>query len=148
MTITNRSGNVFAATIGRRVVELKNMTKAVWQESMIELIYRMQLPVNAGGRMPVRTGFLRSSLRVSTSRIAIAKMRRPGDGPYTWDISSAAAFIRAQKVGVTLRIGYLAEYVYKMEYGVGDRPGYGFQRLAVQMWPTIVKNKVAEIKAR
>lgn len=148
MTTTSRSGSAFAASVGRWTIRMKDMTKIVWQESLIELVRRMQNPVSVGGRMPVRTGFLRSSLRFSTSPIAIASVQRPGPGPYSWAIDDFVAFVKTVKMGQQVYLGYIAKYIYLVEYGHGNVPGYGFQRLAVQAWPSIVKNKVAEIRSR
>lgn len=147
MAVLRRNGNEFAADVGDYVVRMKDLTKLVWQESMLELVRRMQMPLSSGGRMPVVTGFLRASFRISTSPIAIGTRERPGPGPYGWSIDEVVGQVRAFKVGQRVYMGYEAIYADRIEYGAGSFPGYAFQRLAVQLWPVIVQQTFARLSA-
>lgn len=136
----NRSGNVFAAEIGRWTVDMKGYTKRVWQLSVLQLAHIMNLPEGRGGNMPVRTGFLRSTLVASTSPIAIASAERPDDrGPYVYNPVAVERVVMGAKVGERLYIGYLADYVWAAEFGTRNYAGHAFQRLAVQRWDGIVQ---------
>jgi hypothetical protein len=138
----NRAGNAFALEVGLHVLELKNFTKKVWQESVIRLMDEMQLPVGAGGNMPVQTGFLRSSLQVGLLPVAENSMSRPSKtGSYEWDSSFSHDVVRQSKVGETIYMGYAADYAAKAEFM------HGFQRLAVQNWPAIIRETVNDLRS-
>lgn len=142
MASINRSGNVFGAIVGEWTLEMKNYTKAVWQESAIAFMYWMQTPVNRGGRMPVVTGFLRASLMVSVSALSFMAWHKPSeDQSYVWFPTEAENTIRSARVGSTIHFMYQAVYTNRMEYTMG----YGFQRLAVQAWPTIVQQVIQRL---
>jgi|SRR6478609_12002539 len=146
MAVIRRSGNVFAAVVGEWVLEMKGYTKAVWQESAIAFMYYMQLPVLRGGRMPVRTGFLRASLMVSTSPISYAALNNPNENStYVWFPTEAENMIRSAAVGSTIYFMYQAVYANRMEYGDTHIMGYGFQRLAVQAFPSIQDQVIARL---
>jgi hypothetical protein len=143
---TQRSGNRFAADVGVWTVQMKNLTKRVWQESVLDLIRIMQTPVGQGGNMPVKTGFLRSSLMVSTSLVPVAEIRRPEKGPFVYFPAEVESTVMGAHVGEHIYIGYTAEYANYAEYGNGSYPGHGFQRLAVQQWPFIVDAAIARVR--
>lgn len=143
MASLNRSGNAFAAAVLEWTIEMKDYTKKVWQESFISFVYYMQRPMHEGGHMPVRTGFLRASLMVSTSPIAWMRSKRPDDrGPYVWFPTEMESVVRSARVGETLHTMYQAEYAMVIEYDY-----YMFQRLAVQAWPMIVEQTKARLSA-
>lgn len=144
MATINRSGNQFAAIVLDWTIDMKDYTKKVWQESFIQFVYFMQRPTEQGGNMPVKTGFLRSSLMVSTSPLAWSRTRKPDTGffQYTWFPTEMETTVRSAKVGQTLYCMYQAEYASVIEYEY-----YMFQRLAVQMWPTIVEQVKARLSA-
>lgn len=117
----------------------------------------MQTPVGAGGNMPIDTGFLRASLRVGVAPIALATMTNPGKGKVAYDESAYAVSLSRVQIGDIVSARYLANYARRMEMGfVGEdsagreynQKGYGFVRLAVQRWPSIVKRVCAELKSR
>lgn len=127
-----RKGGDFEARIGRYTVQMKDRVKGVWKQSIIQLVDTMQ------ARVPVRTGFLRSSLMASTAATPIANLKRPGNGPFAWDRSQVTSVINSLKVGQKVFIAYRANYTKYAENGTAYYPGHGFQRLAVQSWPSIV----------
>lgn len=147
-TYTNRYGNSFALEIEEWTIEAKNYTKRVWQNSVLDFVEYMQLPVYVGGNMPVLTGFLRSSLLCSTSPVAAGTMEKPGGDTmsFDWDPSDVESVILGAKVGQTLYMGYGAVYAGVAEYGGPDRPARGFQRLAVQEWPEILADNIARLR--
>jgi hypothetical protein len=129
-----RTGNYFAAQIAEEVVQLKDFTKKVWQESLLELVWRMQRTTFNGGHMPIRTGWLRSSLMVSTAPVPSKSMKKPSeDMSYGWAMTEVFPIIKNARIGETIYMGYGAPYVDVQELR------YGFQRLAIQSWPTIVE---------
>ncbi|WP_416355556.1 HK97 gp10 family phage protein [Aureimonas phyllosphaerae] len=103
-----------------------------------------------GGRLPVDTGFLRASLRASTTAPPpIDSQFVPADGKkYAFDESSIEAVIAGAEIGQTLYFGYTAAYARAMEYGSGGGPAYAFVRTVAQKWPSIVDAKAAELKGR
>lgn len=143
----NRSGAVWAAQIGEWTVQTRDFTKRVWQRSCIRLVYYMQMPASMGGNMPVDTGFLRSSLRASTSPVAIATVRHPGGRGFLYFPNRIEDVIMGITMGRTLFMGYEAEYANVIEYGGRHTPARGFQRLAVQRWSAIVDSVIAEMKS-
>lgn len=134
MVVLRRTGNIFAAQVGRDVLELKDYTKRVWQESLLDFVMRMQRPVGGGGSMPVLTGFLRASLMVSTSPVPVLSFKKPtGEWSFGWSMSDVFPVIKSLKLGDTAYFGYGAEYANVLELR------YGFQRLAIQSFPSIVE---------
>ena len=139
MAVLKRVGQEFAAEIGQFTVSMKDVTKRYFHESVILLCEIMQTPKSRGGRMPVLYGFLRSTLMVSTSPIALGTMKRPVDEPiYLYFPNRTEDEIRKARPGQTLYIGYGAEYADAQEYGWDGHPGNAFQRMAVQQWPMIL----------
>lgn len=140
MAITVRNANAFVADVGRQVLEMKGYTKRVWQMALIRFAEYMNMPVDRGGNMPVRTGFLRSTLMASTSPLAIASLERPdADGPYPYFPTKVERIIMGARVGEKIYLGYLADYVWYAEYGGRNYAGHAFIRLAVQQWPSMVE---------
>lgn len=149
MVVVSRSGNEFGVFVKEWTVQMKDYTKRVWADSVDDLVDEMQRPIDYGGRMPVVSGFLRSSLMISTSPVSLLPYSAKVSGRfYPWDGGAEIrSFLESQRVGTTVYLGYQAPYADKLEYGTGDRPGYGFQRLALQNWPAIVQRNVTRLRA-
>lgn len=142
MAVIRRAGQAFAAIVGAHCIDMKDRTKRVWQESVIELCHIMNTPIMRGGNMPVRYGFLRSSLMASVSPLPFGTESRPVDEPiYMWFPNRLEAVVMSAKVGQKLFIGYMADYAYVQEFR------YGFVRLAAQRWPEIVARTEQRIMA-
>ena len=129
----------FQATVDAWVLKTRNRLENVVKQSAQDVIETMQLPVQKGGNMPVKTGFLRSSLRITIGGPATGLLDRPADYNYpdaedrTYELTILGA-----KLGDSIYAVYLANYAASQEYGSGTREGKGFRRLAAQQWPQIV----------
>ena len=109
----------------------------------------MQTPVARGGNLPVDTGFLRASLRVTLGdTLAPATAKPDGPGVFTYDPSTVQLTLIASKPADVITAAYGANYARFQEYGARGRPGRRFVALAAQQWPAIVAQVAAEAKAR
>lgn len=130
----------FAATIGDWVEQTENAAEMIFKESSQRMLAGAQTPVEAGGSMPVDTGFLRGSLTVGiNSEPADVTTVRSGDA-YVLEIAPA-------EWGDTLLARWTAAYAAPVEYGAKGRAGRGFARQAAQRWVEIVRQVEAEAKA-
>ena len=112
---------------------------------------RIAGPVQAagdGGAMPVDTGFLRASVRISKEApIPIDKSARPVEGQsYSYSESAITLAILSAEIGEKLYVTYTASYARAVNYGAGSRPGYHFVDLAAQRWPQIVSANCAKLQ--
>lgn len=150
-------GLSFDAQVTKWVQQTKQRQEAVFRESIQRLIEEMQTPVGQGGNMPIDTGFLRASLRLGIGPLSIAMVSNAGKTSTSYDAGVYAVTISKIKLGEVASARYIANYARRIEMGfVGEdslgrsykQKGYGFVRLAVQRWPTIVRQVCAELKGR
>jgi hypothetical protein len=139
----HRSGNEFAAEVLEETIELVGYTTRVWKGSILRFVEFMQRPRSAGGNMPVRTGFLRASLLASTAPIEGGTQRHPGGESYAWNMRQVFGVVNRMRPGDQCYFAYEAEYADAVEYGFKNRPAAGFQRLAIQAWPSLVAAEIA-----
>lgn len=121
---------------------------AVFQQSAQDVIIKMQTPKAKGGRMPVKFGFLRSSLQVTLNTPYRGFIQRTGEGPYRWDETQVSLTINDAVIGDTVYAAYAANYAIHREYGTRYSAGDFFVRSAAQTWPQIVENNVRKLRAR
>jgi len=140
----------FAATVGEWAEDVKGAIEAIWRESIQAVEAEAQKPRGAGGRMRIKTGFLRASLMASTSMMPpISPTSKPVDGQtYAYTGQEVSAVINGAKLGQTIFMGYTAAYAAHREYGARGQPPDAFVRTAAQKWPQIVAAKEAELKGR
>lgn len=119
--------------------------QAAFAISASEVLRIASVPKAQGGRMPVDTGNLRSSVIASTE----GKTGQVGG-------SDPALVFALMKVGQTVWVGWTAAYAMRMEYGfrgadklgrVYDQQGNHFLSTAVQQWPQIVDGAVRQAQA-
>lgn len=129
----------FTAKIDAWVKKTKSRRDNVVKSSIQELIIRMNQSNKLGGNMPVKTGFLRSSLRVSIGTPTTGLISRPSDYNYPdREDTTYTLTIAGMPIGETIYAVYIASYAAAREYGTANSPGSGFRRLAVQQWQSIV----------
>jgi hypothetical protein len=58
----------FGVELGRNIVRAKKASHEVIALSLQQTVTLAQLPIYQGGRMPILTGFLRSSIRIQLMR--------------------------------------------------------------------------------
>jgi hypothetical protein len=139
----------FAAQVSAFVAETKERMDLVHKESTSRVISLMQMPVGAGGNMPVDTGFLRASLVAGIGKVSEPTRRPPEtDAPVSWDASAIDLVIMAASITDPIEARYTAVYARKAEYGGENRPARRFVALAAQQWPRIVNEVCVEAQAR
>lgn len=108
----------FSAQISDRVAAYQKRLEATLKASAQDVADEITLPVAKGGRMRVKTGFLRSSLMASTASMpSINPDGRPVEGEtYDLDASSIEAVIIGAKLGDTIYLGFTAAYARPREY--------------------------------
>ena len=124
----------FTEQVDKWIGKVKRNQVYIFKESTKDLINAMQKPTMEGGRMPVITGFLRASLRVSLRGISGRTINvKDKNRTYKWDAEHAYSVIeRVEKPTQKISIYYAAAYAEIAE------SRYGFMRLARQKWPTFV----------
>ena len=132
----------FTRSVKGFVTRTKANAETVWREAVKEVVEQAQLPRGAGGNMPVKTGYLRASIRASRSGVPSPI---PGSRPlpsttYSYRRSQVHGIIDRTEYGNTIYIGWTAEYAEIQEHRTG------FMRLAAQNWQSIVKRIAAEHK--
>lgn len=135
--MTQRS---FSATVSERVATYRRRLNATFKASAQDLVEEVTRPVAQGGRMRVDTGFLRSSLRASTSSMPLIQQdARPKEGAtYTPEDGAIEAVILGARLGSTLYFGFTASYARPREYQDA------FVRSAAQQWQQIVNRNAAK----
>lgn len=121
--------------------------------------------------VPVDTGYLRASLRVSLQSmpqlesddsikadLTEAGAAFAGSRGQVPDRSRRAGFfqpdehyaltIRQARLGDTVYARYTASYALFVEYGTSRMPGRGFVARAAMQWPAIVQQVTSEMKGR
>lgn len=135
----------FSASVSAWAAETQRRTEAVFKDSAQRLVKEVLTPVAEGGNMPVKTGFLRSSLRGSTETMPKVgdATATPAEGMfYAPDFGEIGLTIAGAKLGDTLYLGFTANYA---PYVNAKRQ---FIDLAAQRWPQIVTESCQAAQAR
>ncbi|NNV11942.1 MULTISPECIES: HK97 gp10 family phage protein [unclassified Roseobacter] len=138
----------FTATLERWSDKAIRNFVLVRNQSAQDVIEIMQRPVAQGGRMRVKTGFLRNSLVVSTDEMAtINPNAKPGSGQeYSFSIGEASSTILGASMNDTIYAGYTAAYAAAREYGArGQGPDF-YVRGAAQEWPDVVARNARRLR--
>jgi len=143
----------FTAQIEAWALKVEGAIEAVFRESVQELVEQAdqlltqmvyETPPAASGYK--RTGFLRSSVQISTASMPLAN--RPQGTPDTGYMAEIEAQIEGAEVGVTLYVGWTANYSGFVHYGANGTPPKPWVSLVAQRWQQIVDAKAAELKSR
>lgn len=120
----------------------------VFQQSFEDTVTYMQKPVAKGGNMPVDTGFLRNSLRVTLNApdAAAGTLPKPADGSKGVYIDPSVT-ISSAKLTDTIYATYLANYAVHQEYGSNGRAGRAFVRQAALQFPKLVFQNVKKSRS-
>lgn len=140
----------FEAQVSKWVAQTKERVETIVKESAQRVIAEAQKPVGQGGRMRVKTGFLRASGQASTTSmptISANASHVAGQG-YDYSDAAIALVIAGARMGQTLYFGYTANYAAAREFGARGQTPDAFVRSASQMWPQIVKQVSREALAR
>ncbi|ACL61752.1 HK97 gp10 family phage protein [Methylobacterium nodulans] len=140
----------FQSQVSEWVRQTEERLTAVFRESAQRVISDMQ------SRVPVDTGFLKSSLQVSTDAPVPADRKPPPGAAPAYNPTAATLAIAGAEIGDTLYASYSAVYARRVNYGfVGtdslgrtyNQAGRHFVGLAAQRWPQIVAEVCAELQA-
>lgn len=162
----------FAATVDEWTRRQKGGVENVFKQSVQDVIIAMQTPgwsvagtkhaiagggkgkqtavgaVGKGGNMPVDTGFLRSSLRITIGQPATGLIDREDNVLNAqWDEErSYRMTIGNAPLDQSIYAVYLAKYAAHVEYGTRYMPARGFRRLAAQRWQEFVNKNIEKAK--
>jgi hypothetical protein len=147
----------FAASVDQFATKTKTKIERVFTEAAVAVVDNMQTigislayPSGQGGYLPVDTGWLQNSIRVSfVSMPQIDPNSFPPEGAGSglglhlirWNEEITFAEIRAAEIGQTIFVGYTAAYAAYQEYASPSIKG--FVRKAAQRWPQIVEQIAA-----
>lgn len=134
--------DTFEADIGEWARKVQGAELLIFQEAAQELVSQMTALV------PVDTGFLRSSLRASTSAMPVMSLDNPGAGAFTLDAGEITLVIAGADIGDTIYLGYTANYGAYVHYGANGRAGRPWVAMVAQRWQSIVNEKSAEVRSR
>jgi len=119
------------------------------RESAQRVIEDANTPKAKGGRMPVDTGFLRSSGLASTQSMPqIRADARPGSAAHYRAGEAYSLVIAGWNGKSPLYYGWTASYAAHVEFGTYKMAPSAFMRGAAAKWGAIVKQVEREAKAR
>ena len=133
--------STFAAAVGEWARKVEGATELVFKEAAQELVTQLNTLV------PVDTGFLRASLRASTSAMPVLSLKNPG-GSFSVDPGEITLVIAGAEDGDTIYLGYTANYGAHVHYGANGRPGRPWVDMVAQRWASIVTDKSEEVRKR
>lgn len=133
----------FAAQIDAWTKQTQARMLAVYKGSVQEFVSRAQ------SRIPVDTGFAKSSLRGSTESMPLIDDSARGNPlhSYSFDFSSIVLQINDLKLGQTFYLGWTANYVPYLEWGHSQQAPSGFIGVTALEWPQIVNGEITKAKA-
>lgn len=134
--------STFAASVGEWARKVQGATELVFKESAQELVTQLNTLV------PVDTGFLRASLRASTTSMPVLSLKNPGGGSFNVDAGEITLVIAGAEEGETIYLGYTANYGAHVHYGANGRPGRPWVDMVAQRWGSIVAEKSEEVRKR
>ena len=147
----------FDAQVSAFAKKTEERMRAVFQTSVQRVVEEMTRPVGDGGNMPVVTGFLRASLRVTIGNAAFATVGNPEKKITPFNGQAYDLVISTARIGDTISAVFIANYAQRIENGFSgqdasggehSRGGRHFVKLAAQRWPTIVRQACVELKTR
>lgn len=131
----------FSATIGDWAKNIQGAEEVVFKEAVQDLVTELN------SLAPVDTGFLRASLRASTTAMPVLSLDNPG-GTHTLDAGSIELVILGADITDKIYLGYTAKYGAHVHYGANGRPGRPWVLMAAQRWPQIVQTVATRVKGR
>lgn len=143
----------FTAEIEAWALKVEGAIEAIFRESVQELVEQAdglltqmvyeQPPASSGYK---RTGFLRSSVKISTASMPLAN--RPQGAPETGYMAEIEVQIVGAEVGETIFIGWTANYAGYVHYGANGVAPRPWVSMVAQRWQAIVDAKAGELKSR
>lgn len=122
----------FITQIDNFVIKSEDRLLAVVKEAIAETADEVQTPKAKGGKMPVRSGFLRSSGLGAVNKIPSGPTRGDPSLTYQWSGNSIELELEKLQIGDTFTFGWTAVYA-------GVQEVYnGFLDSALQNWQSKV----------
>lgn len=119
-------------------------------EGAFDLLFReaaQELASELNTLVPIDTGFLRASLRASTTDMPLLTRENPG-GPLPDNMAEIVLVIAGAQAGDVLYLGYTANYAAHVHYGANGRPGRPWVAMVAQRWQQIVATVAARVRTR
>lgn len=140
----------FAASVGDWCKGVEGAVEAIIKMSLQDVVSEMQKVVGEGGRMRIKSGFLRASLLGSAAAMpSIDPNARPVPGQtYVYTGEQVELTIAGLTLGQPFYAGYTASYAAAREYGARGQAPDAFVRTAAQGWQQIVAKREAELMRR
>lgn len=142
----------FTAQLDQFRTRTKEQMKAVLQQSVQDVLEEASRPEALGGRMPVKTGFMRNSLVSELNGSTSWPVTKPGqDGGAPHYLLTIAQM----EPGDIARFAWTAAYAARMENGfVGqdskgrtfNQQGRHFVEAAAAQWPQFVARNIGKLK--
>jgi len=134
----------FTAQVDDFIAKSKKNTLILIQQSVQDVVNDAQTPVKQGGRMRIKTGFLRWSGQGSLNGMPTGPSRGElkEDNSYQYEASLTSLKINEMTIGSTFHFGWTANYAKYRE--LHD----GFLETSLQNWSQIVAKNTEEIRKR
>lgn len=126
--------------VGGWAQDVLGAVETIFKESCQELVTQLNALV------PVDTGFLRNSLRASTTAMPVLSLAN--NGQVNIPAGEIMLVIAGADIGDTIYLGYTANYGAFVHYGANGQPGRPWVDMVAQRWASIVAAKSAEVKSR
>lgn len=137
--LNNRKGS-FETQVNKFVVDTEEKMVAVMRDAIQNTVQTMQKPVAKGGKMRVKTGFLRSSGAAQIGSVPSGQSSNPDQKHYSWNTGNLETTLAKMKLGDTFFWGWTANYAkYREAYD-------GFMEAALQNWQKQVDLSVRKLK--
>lgn len=131
----------FSATVERWVGQTKLDLHSVFQLALQYLLEEIE------NKTPVRTGFLRASLKASKQGFSPLVDGRGVIGQ-TYVVEDYVVTIASSDPGDTIYVNFTANYAKHVEDGSRGRPPKKMVALSVQQWQALVDRAVAVVRSR
>lgn len=136
----------FATAVDAWALETSQRLEAVVKTAAQDVASEIIKPVGAGGRMRVDTGFLRASLRSSTTAMPQIDRNATGGTGVSFGDPDVALTILGAIMGQPIYLGFTAAYAAHREYGARGQAPDGFVRAAAEQWPALVNGAVRKVR--
>lgn len=138
----------FAAQVSEWVAETKDRQVRVRKGSAQAIIAIMQTPRDQGGNLRFDTGYLRSSLVVTTSTALPAITYKPdGITAFSYDAAATSLVIAGAAPSDPITAVYTANYARPRNFGARGEAGDRWVDLAAQRWPQVVAAECQKLQS-
>ncbi|MEC8776884.1 MAG: hypothetical protein VXX79_18795 [Pseudomonadota bacterium] len=146
----------WSANIGKWADATVDEIGVVFLEAAQALFYDILLPIPEGGRMRIKTGFLRASAKVSINKPITRTERNPltpeqqqdGRVYFDRDPNEIGLALLGFELGDSIYFTFTANYARPREYGVGGKPGDHFVAAHVANWQQYVDEQIVRVRDR